>query len=144
MTDITDKNFTALITAVTADDGTALPLWRALTGAEQESLVWLLLEHLDYDGFLKGMSLEHAEDGDDQDGGPPPAWDFRQEDLQTFNAFDQPTRHLILHLIDSKAPSEEIFEQLNKHPQGETLSEWLLQLPGFQADYSLDDDEDAR
>ncbi len=56
-------------------------------------------------------------------------WELRDADLQTFQALDQPSRHLILRLLDE--PSSADFADLAAQPNGAMLANWLLALPAY-------------
>ena len=56
-------------------------------------------------------------------------WPNRDVDLETFEALDQPTRNLILRMIDE--PTDDDHAELRDHPNGRMLASWLLELPAY-------------
>ena len=70
-------------------------------------------------------------------------WPLRDEDLATFQALDEPTRDLIASLLDEDPAVREAAQAaLDRHPQRETLTDWLRQLPAYRDGY--DDGDDLR
>jgi hypothetical protein len=68
----------------------------------------------------------------------PNEWPLRAEDVETFRSLDEPTRRLVLRLLES--PSERDFAELRQHPGGAMVAEWLLVLPAYAKAYDEDDD----
>jgi hypothetical protein len=64
-------------------------------------------------------------------------WAFRGVDLETFKGFDQPTRALILRLLDK--PTDGDWDALKDHPNAAILASWLGELPAYRGGY--EDDE---
>jgi hypothetical protein len=60
--------------------------------------------------------------------------------LATFLTLEPDTRALILRLLDS--PTESDFAELDAHPAGRGLAEWLVTLPAY-ANSSYEDEEDS-
>ena len=65
-------------------------------------------------------------------------WELQNEDLETFKGLDQPTRQLILRLLDE--PTEPDFAALQDHPNGALLAAWLIEQPAYRG-VEVDDDE---
>jgi len=65
-------------------------------------------------------------------------WELKNEDLETFKGLDQPTRQLILRLLDE--PTALDFAALQDHPNGALLATWLLQQPAY-CGVEVEDDE---
>lgn len=62
-------------------------------------------------------------------------WPLQAEDLDTFEALNRPTRHLVLRLLGMNGqPADADFEALRRHPQGEALAAWLLELPAYSTE----------
>ena len=64
-------------------------------------------------------------------------WELQGSDLETFKALDQPTRQLMLRLVDE--PNDADFDALKRHPNAVMLATWLGELPAYRGGY--DDDE---
>lgn len=67
-------------------------------------------------------------------------WAMRDIDLETFKAFDNPTRQLVLRLLDS--PTDRDWDSLGQHVQGKAIASWLLTLPAYAPTPYNEDDED--
>lgn len=59
-------------------------------------------------------------------------WSMREIDLETFQSLDQSTRSLVLRLLGNDDIDLDDYELLGDHPNGSTLSSWLLKLPAYQ------------
>jgi hypothetical protein len=55
---------------------------------------------------------------------------MRNVDLETFKALDAETRKLVLRMLDH--PTEADHDALQRHPNCQMLSSWLLNLPAYE------------
>jgi len=58
-------------------------------------------------------------------------WELKCDDLETFTAFDAPTRALILRLLDE--PTDADFAALKERPNAVMLATWLGELPAYSS-----------